>query len=142
MWWYKHVIIIAIQLIAIIFYFVGSRKFYLGKKKFVVWIILGIVADTFMSLSPILLKLPRMEAHQCAPWSSPLFVVHVLCATLGMFWFIGMLVYLWIKGVDHYHGWLRRFQYKVMFRVWLFGVIIALVNFTAKIFWHVRIYDF
>jgi hypothetical protein len=142
MWWYKHIWIIAIQIIAFAPYIIGSHRFYIGKKNFMAWIAIGLILDFTMAISPIFFELPRMENDQGAPWTSFLFILHIFASGVGMFGFFVMFVYLIIKGTEHYYGKLRRFQYKILLRLWILGVSIALVNFLFKIVFNIRIYDF
>ena len=142
MWWYKHIWIIAMQVIAFIPYIVGSHGFYRGKKNFMYWLALGLFLDAVMAIAPMIFRLPRMEASQGAPWGSLLFIIHIATAGIGMFGFMIMFIYLLIRGTDHYYGKLRRFQYHILLKLWMFGVVIALLNFLIKVLWNVRIYDY
>ena len=104
-----------------------------------VWIAIGIFLDiVMMATASFLLDLPGIEK---SPWSSPLFIIHIGTACFGMFGFITMFVYLLIKGTNHYYGKLRKFQYKILLRLWVLGVGIALVNFFLRAFFDIRIYD-
>lgn len=142
MWWYKHLAIITMQIIAFIPYIIGSLKFYRYKNKFMGWIAVGISLDIMMALTPFIFTLPRMEDSQGAPWSSPLFIIHISSAGIGMIGFICMFSYLLIKGTKKPYVRLRKFQYKVLLRLWIFGVGIALINFLIKIMFNIRIYDY
>lgn len=142
MWWQKHLWIIAMQVIAFIPYIVGSTRFYRRKNNFMVWIAIGIMLDIIMAITPFVVDLPRMESSQGAPWSSILFLVHISTAGIGMFGFIIMFIYLLINGVHHRYKILRQFQYKVLLRLWILGVGIALLNFLIKVIFSIRIYDY
>ena len=142
MWWQKHLIIIAMQIIAFIPYIIGSRKFYQGKQNFMGWIAFGISLDIMMALAPFIFELPRMESNQGAPWSSSLFIIHISAAGIGMIGFILMFIYLLIKGTQKPYVRLRKFQYKVLLRLWIFGVSVALINFLIKVIFNIRIYDY
>jgi len=83
-----------------------------------------------------------MAENQGAPWSSILFVSHIVFTMTGMLGFIIMFVYLLSKGTNHYYKKLRIFQYKILLNIWVFGVIIALTNFFIKVMFGIRIYDY
>ncbi len=142
MWWQKHLAIIAMQIIAFIPYIIGSRKFYKWKRGFMPWIAIGISLDIIMAITPFVVELPRMESKQGAPWSSPLFIIHISTAGIGMIGFMMMFFYLLIKGTNGPYLILRKFQYKILLRLWIFGVTIALINFLIKVIFDIRIYDY
>lgn len=142
MWWYKHLFVIGMQIIAFIPYIIGSRKFYQNKNKFMFWIAFGILLDLIMTFVPFIFTLPRMEDSQSAPWLSLLFIIHITTAGIGMVGFILMFFYLLFKGTEKPYIRLRKFQYKVLLKLWIFGVSIALINFLVKIFFNIRIYDY
>ena len=105
------------------------------------WLWLGIALDVVMAISASTGLLPRMKSEQGAPWHSVLFLTHITTAGLGMFFFLGMVVCLAIRGTDYEYPRLRRVQYLIFLRAWMFGVSIALVNFLWKIVYNQRIYD-
>jgi|AntRauTorckE6833_2_1112554.scaffolds.fasta_scaffold09062_5 hypothetical protein len=142
MWWYKHLFIIGLQIIAFIPYIIGSYRFYKRRNNFMIFLTIGIILDIIMTFAPFIYSFPRMEESQGAPWSSPLFLVHILTAGTGMFGFIIMYIYLIFKGINHKYSWLRNFQYFILLRLWIFGVGIALINFLVKAAFNVRIYDY
>ncbi len=142
MWWIKHVWVIVMQLVAFIPYLIGSYKFYKGKRHFMPFIITGIAMDVVIAIVASSGKLPRMESSQGAPWGSPLFIAHIVLAGVAMLGFLCLFMYLLINGTHRPYLRLRRFQYKVLMRMWIAGVIIALVNFFTKVCIHIRIYDF
>ena len=99
-------ILIAMQIIAFIFYYVGSRKFYKFRSGFMKWLAVGIILDIMMAIIPNVFELPKMSDHG-APWSSILFVTHIFAASTGMLGFIIMFVYLgclYIRGKYKYHN--------------------------------------
>lgn len=142
MWWHKHLFIIGLQIIAFIPYITGSYRFYKGRDNFLGWIGLGIGLDIIMTILPFLYQFPRMEESQGAPWSSILFVIHIASAGIGMFGFMAIFIYLLIKGVKKEYRWLRKFQYLILLRLWIFGVSIALINFLIKVIFDTRLYDY
>lgn len=142
MWWYSHLPIIGLQIIAFFPYIIGSRRFYKKKEKFMLFFLAGIILDIIMALTPFLVELPRMSAEQSAPWSSYLFIFHITTAGIGMFGFIFMFIFLLVKGVKHEYIFLRKFQYYILLRLWIVGVGLALVNFFIKVVFNIRIYDY
>lgn len=142
MWWHKHLWIILMQIIAFIPYIIGSRKFYLRKKNFMIWIAIGLILDFIMAISPVIFKLPRMDSSQGAPWTSFLFITHITTSGIGMFGFFIMFFYLIFKGTNYDYERLRKFQYHLLLKLWIVGVGIALINFLVKVLFNLRIYDF
>jgi len=143
-WLLNNLIVVAIQLIALTFYTLGSRKFYIEQPKFLRWIGLGIATDVLVAFIASLGWVPIVESGHIPPTGSILFWTHVICACVGMFGFIGMFIYLVIRGTQHIHRLrcLRFFQYKVLLRVWYFGVGIAIIDFMVKALFGVRMYDY
>jgi hypothetical protein len=141
MWWVRHLWLVGIQVVAFVPYIIGSSRFYRRKSGFMRWLAIGIALDVIMAITPFIVKLPRMEASQGAPWSSILFLTHIILAGAGMFGFVIMFFYLAIKGYDRDYPRLRKFQYVVLLRLWMAGVGIALVNFAVKVMFGVRVYD-
>jgi len=142
MWWYSHLPFIAVQIIAIYFYYTGSRRFYSKEERpILIYIAIGIMLD-FVVMSTPMFHLPKMDETLSVPWTSILFRMHILSAMTGMVGFIAMLIYLWIKGKNHPYKKLRIFQYKFLFTSWMFGVSIALISFAFKVIFGTRIYDY
>lgn len=142
MWWLYHLWVIGFQVAALICYAIGSYRFYKNKKKFMTFLTLGIVLDIIMAIGASSGILPRMQEAQGAPWSSPLFIVHVTLAGFGMFSFILMYLYLLIRGTDYEYRRLRKFQFKILLPCWITGISIGLLNFFTKVLFQIRLYDF
>lgn len=142
MWWLYHLWVIAFQIAAFICYAIGSYRFYQNKKKFMRFLTWGIVLDIIMALGASSGILPRMQVEQSAPWSSPLFIVHVALAGFGLIGFILMYLYLLIRGTDYEYRRLRKFQFKILLPCWLVGITISLINFFVKVLFQIRLYDF
>ena len=132
--------LIGLQIVAFFPYWIGSRRFYLGKEKFMQCILLGFALDCIIISTPMWNKGSMVQGHG-APWNSLLFLLHVGMASIGMFGFAGMLVYLFFKGRNHEYPRLRKFQYRVLLPMWVIGVSIALISFAAKVAFGVRLYD-
>jgi hypothetical protein len=142
MWWLYHLWVIGLQVTALICYAIGSYRFYKNKDKFMLFLTLGILFDIIMAIGASSGILPRMQESQGAPWSSPLFIVHVSFSGFGLFSFIFMYVYLKIKGIDYEYPKLRKFQFKIMLPCWITGVSISLINFLIKVIFEIRLYDY
>jgi hypothetical protein len=142
MWWHYHLPIIFLQVIAFFPYIIGSRRFYQGKKGFMLLLCLGVSLDVIMAITPFVVELPRMSAEHTAPWVSFLFITHIASAGFAMFYFIWMLIFISVKGPNYNYNILRIFQYKVILRLWILGVSIALINFFVKVVFQIRIYDY
>lgn len=142
MWFYSHLPIIFLQVIAFFPYIIASRQFYQRKEGFMSLLLVGIILDIIMTLIPFLVELPRMSPEQSAPWNSYLFIFHIITAGIGMLGFIFMFIFLLIKGVKHDYSFLRRFQYQILLRLWLIGVSVAIINFVVKVIFNIRIYDY
>jgi len=142
MWWLYHLWVIGFQVAALICYAIGSYRFYKNKKKFMTFLTLGIVLDIIMAIGASSGILPRMQEAQGAPWSSPLFIVHVTLAGFGLFGFILMYLYLLIRGTDYEYRRLRKFQFKILLPCWITGISIGLLNFFTKVLFQIRLYDF
>jgi hypothetical protein len=142
MWWHSHLPIILLQIAAFPLYIIGSRRFYQRKDNFMLLLLFAIALDIVMTLIPFLVELPRMSPEQSAPWTSFLFITHIASAGFAMFYFIWMLVFIAIKGPSYNYSFLRAFQYKVILKLWILGVSIALLNFVVKVIFNIRIYDY
>ena len=114
MWWLYHLWVIGFQIAALICYAIGSYRFYKNKNKFMTFLTLGIVLDIIMAIGASSGILPRMQEAQGAPWSSPLFIIHVTLSGFGLFSFILMYLYLLIRGTDYEYRRLRKFQFKIL----------------------------
>ena len=119
MWWTKHLWVIAIQIAAFLPYCVGSYRFYKEKGRFMRWIATGIVLDCIMAITASTGMLPRMGSEQGAPWTSILFLLHIIFSGSGMLAFILMFFYLIIRGVNKEYPRLRRIQYKIFLKMWI-----------------------
>ena len=142
MWWIYHLWVIAFQIAALVSYAIGSYYFYKNKKNFMKFLTLGIILDIIMAIGASSGALPRMEAGQGAVWSSPLFIIHVITSGFGLFSFIFMYIYLFIKGTDYEYRRLRKIQFKIFLPCWTIGVSVGLINFFVKVIFNVRLYDF
>ena len=61
MWWYYHLPIILLQILAFFPYIIGSRRFYQGKNGFMWLLSIGVLLDIIMTITPFVVELPRMS---------------------------------------------------------------------------------
>lgn len=141
MWWISHLWVIGLQIAAFIPYIIGSHRFYHNKPNFMLWLIIAVILDVIMTITASSGILPRMHDNQTIPTSSILFIAHIVCAGTGMFGFMGMIIYLWVKGYTGDFPRLKKFQYRWLLPLWIVGVSIALINFIIKVIFGIRIYD-
>lgn len=113
-WWIPHLLVIAIQLAAFAVYFLGSYRFYNCEDGYLKFIGLGILLDILLAFGASFGWLPRMAESQGAPWSSVLFLIHVICAGGGMLGFLFVFFYTLVRGPHPYHFRLGWFQYRVL----------------------------
>ena len=118
MWWIYHTWVIGFQVAALFCYAIGSYRFYKNKKNFMKFLTLGIILDIIMAVGASSGFLPRMEESQGAPWSSPLFIIHVASSGFGLFSFIFMYIFLLIRGTNFEYRRLRNIQFKITGIVW------------------------
>ena len=142
MWWLYHLWVIGFQIAALTCYAIGSYRFYKKKKKFMMFLTLGIVLDIVMAIGASSGALPRMQEEQGASWSSPLFIIHVALSGFGLFSFIFLYIYLLVRGTNYEYPRLRKIQYKIFLPSWIIGVSIGLINFFIKVIFQIRLYDF
>jgi hypothetical protein len=118
---------------ALIFYFIGSRRFYLKKRQFLMFLVAAIALDAITAVLASFGVTPTrvIPGSDFAPWKSPLFLAHVILATCGFFGFKELL-----------YPRLRKLQYKILLPMWLIGETIALINALVKIIFGFRLYDF
>lgn len=128
---------------ALVLYVAASRRFYRDEEPFLGVLALAVALDiaTALLASFKLTPTTALAGPHRVPWTSVLFVTHMIAATLGMFGFIILLVVLLIRGTGHPYTRLRKFQYRVMLPAWILGTSIALANSALKIILKVRIYD-
>ena len=141
MWWTRHLWVVGMQITAFLPYCIGSCKFYRRKKHFMWWIGTGIVLNCIMAITASTGMLPRMSSEQGAPWTSILFLLHIILSGGGMFAFIIMFFFLIKSGVNKEYPLLRWVQYRIFLNMWIAGVSMALFNFVFKILFEQRIYD-
>lgn len=135
---------IALAALALVFYIVGSRRFYHLRRPYLSWFIaaIGVDATTAVLASFRITPTTVLPGMQLVPWHSPLFIVHITLASIGFFGFIAMLLFILVRGRDEPYPRLRVFQYRVLLPIWLVGEGIALINSLMKLFWKVRLFDY
>ncbi len=135
---------VALAFLALSLYAIGSRRFYLDRHPFLVFLGLAILIDALTAVLASFGITPTTELpySDFIPWKSKLFVTHVILATIGFFGFIGVTFTLLFKGTRRPYPRMRNFQYKVLLPIWLVGEGIALVNALIKVVFRIRIYDY
>jgi hypothetical protein len=129
---------------ALIFYFIGSRRFYMKKRQFLTFLAVAVGLDAITAVLASFGVTPTrvIPGSDFAPWRSPLFLAHVILATIGFFGFIALVFVVLIKGKELLYPRLRKMQYKILLPMWLVGETIALINALVKIIFGFRLYDF
>ncbi len=135
---------IVLALLTFLFYVLGSRRFYLGKKPFLGYLGAAVLLDIVTAITASFKLTPTTTIPNASfvPWRSVLFLLHISSATLGMFGFIAVYLTLLFKGADRPYPRLRIFQYRVLLPAWAVGETIALLNSILKMVLKVRIYDY
>jgi hypothetical protein len=135
---------ILLAVIALSFYAIGSRRFFLDRQPFLVFLCMAILVDGLTAVLASFGVTPTTELpySDFVPWKSKLFVAHVVLASIGFFGFIVVTVTLLIKGTRRPYPRMRPFQYKILLPLWLVGEGIALVNALLKVVSRIRIYDY
>jgi hypothetical protein len=125
------------------FYVVASGRFYRRREPFLGYLSIAVVLDIATAFLASFKVTPTtiLAGPHVVPWRSPLFLLHIATATLGMFGFIAVLLVLLIKGKDLPYPRLRKFQFRVLLPAWIIGEVIALTNSILKIVLRIRIYD-
>jgi hypothetical protein len=134
---------IVLAIATLYFYVLASGRFYRREEPFLGYLAVAVVLDvaTAFLASFKITPTTTLPGPHVVPWRSPLFLLHITTATLGMFGFIAVLLTLLIKGKDRPWPRLRKFQFRVLLPAWMIGEVIALTNSILKILLKVRIYD-
>lgn len=129
---------------ALALYAVGSRRFYLDRQPFLIYLGLAILIDAITAVLASFGITPTTQLPYAdfVPWKSHLFVTHVILATIGFFGFIFVTFTLLIKGTRRPYPRMRRLQYCILLPIWLVGEGIALANALIKVLFRIRIYDY
>lgn len=135
---------VLMALAALALYAVGSRRFFLNRHPFLIFLCLAILIDAMTAVLASFGITPttQLPYSDFVPWRSKLFVLHVILATIGFFGFIVVTLTLLIKGTQRPYTRMRRFQYNVLLPIWLVGEGIALTNALIKVLFRIRIYDY
>ena len=132
-----HTLILVIQVLAFIPY---TGAFYrLIKKRFdvptIIWIWTGLAMDVVMAILGSTSDLGG-ENHE-SPFKNPLFIAHMILASIGMFGFLLLVILIKImhfssgKKKEGSFPRMRRFTYMssfVIYPCWVIGVCIAIAN--------------
>jgi len=135
---------IVLAIIALYYYYKGSRQFYLKEPTFLRYLALAIILDAITAVlgSFGITPTTTIPGSNFVPWRSILFISHVILATVGFFGFIALLIVVLVKGKDLPYPKLRNFQYKILLPMWILGESIALINSLGKILFGLRLYDY
>ena len=135
---------LAMAVIALGLYAVGSRRFYHDHPPFLIFLVAAVLLDglTAVLASFGITPTTQLPYSDFVPWRSRLFLTHIFLASIGFFGFIGVTLTLAIRGTHHEYPKLRTFQYKVLLPVWLVGEGIALTNALIKALFRFRLYDY
>jgi hypothetical protein len=135
---------IVLALVALSFYIIGSRRFYLDRPGFAQFLILAIFFDGLAAVLASFGITPttQLPYSDFVPWRSKLFLAHVILASIGFFGFIAIMVTVLARGTHRPYRRMRRWQYRILLPVWLVGEGIALVNSLGKVLFRIRLYDY
>jgi hypothetical protein len=135
---------VVLAVVTFYFYVLASGRFYRRQEPFLGHLAAAVVLDVATALLASFKITPTttLAGPHVVPWRSPLFLLHITSATLGMFGFIAVLLVLLIKGKSFPYPRLRKFQYRVLLPAWIIGEVIALSNSILKMILKIRIYDY
>lgn len=135
---------IILAALALYYYYIGSRQFYLKKPHYLRYLAIAIILDAITAIlgSFGITPTTQIPGSDYVPWRSILFICHVVLATIGFFGFIILLIVVLVKGKDLPYPRLRIFQYKILLPMWITGESIALLNSLGKILFGIRLYDY
>jgi hypothetical protein len=130
--------------LALSLYAVGSRRFYLNRHPFLIFLILAILIDGLTAVLASFGVTPttQLPYSDFVPWKSKLFLTHIILASIGFFGFILVVVILLKRGTRCPFLRMRNLQYKLLLPIWLVGEGIALANSLVKVLFQIRIYDY
>ena len=134
---------IALAIIALILYIIGSYRFYKDKPKFIAILGLAIAIDIATAILASFKITPTMALPGVTsiPWHSWLFRTHVILSTIGFLGFIILFIYLLIRKRKEYSPWVCRWQFLVLLPIWIIGESIALTNALTKICLRLRLFE-
>ncbi|MGD8726304.1 MAG: hypothetical protein PVH40_01600 [Gemmatimonadales bacterium] len=135
---------LALALIALGLYIVGSHRFYHGRHPFLAFLVAAVLVDAVTAVLASFGITPTTELpySDFVPWRSKLFLTHIVLASIGFFGFIGVMGVLLLRGTRRPYPRLRVFQYRVLLPIWIMGEGIALSNAFVKALFRLRIYDY
>jgi hypothetical protein len=134
---------VALAILALILYVIGSYRLYRDKTGFTVILGAAIVIDIATAILASFKITPTMALPGVAtiPWYSWLFRIHVVLSTIGFVGFIAVFLYLLIRNQEKYSPWIRRWQFQLLLPIWVIGEGIALTNALTKIFLRLRLFE-
>lgn len=140
----KYLINIVLAFLALVFYIIGSYRFYKNKKRFKFFIGLALLTDVITATLASFKITPttQIPGTIAVPWDSFLFKIHVVLSTIGITGFLFLFIYLLVCKPSNYKFWIRKWQFLVLLPVWTTGEMIALINALFKLFLGVRLFEF
>ena len=137
----EHSWICILSIIALIFYFKGSYKFYKNQSGFFLWFGLGVFSDILMALVASTKIMPVLLPNEGIPYTSILFMLHITMSTIGMVGYILVFLIIAIRGVNQPYPLLRVISYQILLPTWIVGVAIAIFNFLSKIVFQINLFN-
>jgi hypothetical protein len=135
---------IVLAFVALSLYVVGSRRFYLNRQPFLIFLCLAILIDgvTAVLASFGITPTTKLPYSDFVPWRSKLFITHIILATIGFFGFMVVTFTLLVKGTRKPYHRMRSLQFWILLPIWLVGEGIALINSLIKVLFRIRLYDY
>jgi hypothetical protein len=139
----KFLINIGLAILALVYYFIGSFRFYQNKKGFRFFLGLALLTDVITATlaSCKITPTTQIPGTVAVPWDSFLFKIHVVLSTLGITGFLVLFIYLLVCKPSNYKSWIRKWQFLGLLPIWITGEMIALINALFKLFLRVRLFE-
>ena len=137
----EHFWIFVLSFAAWYFYYKGSKDFYYAKTGFLLWLGLGVFVDIFMAVAASTRILPVLLPGEGIPYSSILFLMHMIMAGIGLVGYALIYLIILIFGKNRKYRYMKFIAYRVLLPVWTIGVAIAIVNFMSKAILQTNIYS-
>jgi len=139
----RFLINIVLAFLALVFYFIGSYRFYHNKKRFRFFLGLALLTDVITATLASFKITPttQIPGTVAVPWDSFLFKLHVILSTIGIAGFLVLFFYLLICKPSNYKSWIRKWQFLGLLPVWIIGEMIALINALFKLFLQIRLFE-
>ena len=135
-----HIWISIVSIVALISYFLGSYRFFHGRSSFLPWLGLGVLLDLVMAITASMKILPVLQPGESIPFSSILFICHIMFTSVGMIGYIIVFCILIIRGIQKEYKQLKFITYRILFPIWTTGVAIVLINSFSKSFFRFNLF--